>query len=199
MLTAVLAAALGLWGPVDFSKLEKWQTLMAGSLAIVAAIIAYAGATASVRFNKATLDRTERRRKLGIYLRAEHTCNTLSDLAKSLAEKSRERYMGKRTVLLDELKIATQAPDLAEAWGNLEIFPTKAAFKLSQVQSCIRTLNRFVESQQPGASWEIGEDIPYSGQMKVTNDVAKDLRRACEDVLSEIQPIILEMSGEEHG
>jgi hypothetical protein len=199
VLILMIVTWLELWGPVNFAKVQQWQTLITGFMALVAAGIAYIGATASVRFDKASAARAERRKRLGVYLRSEHTCIQLSARAKSLAEKTRDRYMGKRTVLLEELHLAIQAPDMAEAWENLEIFPTKTAFRFSQVQSCIRTLNHFTQSQAPNTSWEIGPGIPYSGQMKVTHDLANDLRKACEDVLSEIQPIILAMSEREHG
>ncbi|THD45779.1 MAG: hypothetical protein E8A46_28195 [Bradyrhizobium sp.] len=104
MLSAILTVWLGLWGPIDLNKLQPWQPLLVGLFAIVAAIIAYRGATAIVRFNRETRDRDERRKKLGIYLRAEHTCNQLSDRAQSLAEKTRARYLGSRTIDIDELK-----------------------------------------------------------------------------------------------
>lgn len=190
---------LGISGPVDFNRLQPWQPLLVGILAIGSAIIAYLGATSNVRLTKRNLDRMERRKKLGIYLRAEHACIHLSFRARGLAEKTRQRQLDKRTVLLDELKMVADVPDLAETWANLEMFPTKAAFKLSQVQSCIRTLSNFTASQPSDTKWDIGPGIPYSGQMKVTHDVANDLRKACEEVLEEIQPITLAMSDEEHG
>jgi len=195
---SVVALACLVSDPKGFT-LKDWQPLIASVVALSAAALAYNAAMAKVDYDKVTRDRDERRKRLGIYLRAEHVCNQLSDRAQSLSEKTRERYFGTRTVYLDELKLVTEAPDLIETWANLEVFPPKAAFKLSQVQSCIRTLSNFVATQAPETTWEIGQGIPYSGQMKVTHDLAKDLRRACEDVLTEIQPIVLTISRIEHG
>ena len=41
LFTTVLAARLGIVGPVNFGALKEWQTLMAASVAVVAASIAY--------------------------------------------------------------------------------------------------------------------------------------------------------------
>jgi hypothetical protein len=70
MLAAVFSVWLGLWGPVDLSKLQQWQTLMAAiiapSLALLPATIAYKAAMAKVNFDREMHDAQERRRVLNV-------------------------------------------------------------------------------------------------------------------------------------
>ncbi len=60
VLILMIAAWLDLWGPIKLEKLKEWQTLMASFMAIVAAGIAYCGATVNMRFNKATIERAQK-------------------------------------------------------------------------------------------------------------------------------------------
>jgi hypothetical protein len=46
VLILMIVMWLGLWGPINFAKLQDWQTLMTGFMALVAAGVAYWGATA---------------------------------------------------------------------------------------------------------------------------------------------------------
>jgi hypothetical protein len=50
VLVLMIIIWLDLWGPVDVAKLQPWQTLMTGFLAVIAAGIACAGVTSKVRF-----------------------------------------------------------------------------------------------------------------------------------------------------
>ena len=50
MLCVILVTWMGLWGPLDLSKLEKWQTLIAGAVAAVGIVVA--GAIAGHNVNR---------------------------------------------------------------------------------------------------------------------------------------------------
>ena len=55
MLTAILTVWLGIWGPLDLSRLEKWQTLTGSILAIggvvLTAIVAVRNVRRQIRVN----------------------------------------------------------------------------------------------------------------------------------------------------
>jgi hypothetical protein len=52
VLILTMVTWLDLWGPVNIANLQPWQTLLTGFLAVFAAVIAYIGATAKVRFDR---------------------------------------------------------------------------------------------------------------------------------------------------
>ena len=55
----------------------------------------------------------------------------------------------------------------------------------------------FVEGQDKDASWQIGPDIAYTTQMKITSDVGKNLHRDCEAIISQLVPLIQELAQSE--
>ncbi|WP_315716347.1 MULTISPECIES: hypothetical protein [unclassified Bradyrhizobium] len=141
MLTTILTVWLGLWGPIDLSKLEKWQTLMASILALVAAGIAYRGATEKVRHDKAIAAAEEARRKLALYLKMEMACRLA-------AGRAHEMQTGLMFPPVDEDKIISRStlfqidepPELEEVWAFLDLFPRKALAQIRNVRVSFREL-----------------------------------------------------------
>ncbi|GAB9138154.1 hypothetical protein BDS110ZK25_25910 [Bradyrhizobium diazoefficiens] len=136
MLSAVLAAWLGLWGPIDLSRLEKWQTLMTGFVAIIAAGIAYRGATAKVRFDQEVLAAESMRRKLALYLKVEIALTHLAERAwwasARFGHSQSVQHYTRRDFALDE------PPELEEAWASLDYFPRPLIAEIRNVRKCLR-------------------------------------------------------------
>src|SRR5664279_5684678 len=83
----VLILTLIIVGSRDDFHLKEWQTLIAGMLAIVAATIAYRGATAQVRHSKAQAETETNRRKLALYMKIDFAFRRLAEEAASLDTK----------------------------------------------------------------------------------------------------------------
>jgi hypothetical protein len=173
--------------------LSKWQPLLAALIALAGGALAYRGAMAKIYADEDRDRRDFERKRLGVYLRAEHVFDLLERRAGVLEEKTRARELRKTTVTLNELKI-TSLPDLDEAWANLELFPRHLAFKISQIRSSVTTLDNFIKLLPRDAKWEIDPTVPYPKEMKVTNAVTGTLALGCRDILGDIRPLIESMA-----
>lgn len=129
MLAAMIAAALGLWGPLDLTELKEWQTLLAAvvapSIAICAAWIAYRGAMAKVEHDREEGARARNNARLGLFLRLRAALRqTLSDAGQrvTLIERSRPD-LGQRMVLTAMHLKVYNPPSLAEAWESINLIP----------------------------------------------------------------------------
>jgi hypothetical protein len=140
ILILMIVAWLGLWGPIDTSKLEKWQTLMTGVLALIAAGIAYRGATAKVRHDREVLASENLRRKLALYLKLEFAFRQLIEKTRSLevqlmfADTIPERTFGAADFAISE------PPEFEEAWASLDIFPRQSIAEIRNVRNSLRKL-----------------------------------------------------------
>lgn len=187
MLTAVLTVWLGLWGAVDLSKLEKWQTLMTGFVAIVAAGIAYRGATAKVRFDQEVLAAEYTRRKLALYLKVEIALTQLAERAwwasARLGHSQSVQHYTKRDFALDE------PPELEEAWAFLDYFPRHLIAEIRNVRQCLRELAAIKADFGDGAiSWD-----PLAAQPWVVKEghrLAQGVCAAAGVMVQELKPLI---------
>ena len=123
-------------------------------------------------------------------------CETLSLRAKSMAHKTTQIRRPANLVTLDDLRIRDFV-DLNEAWENLELFPPETAFRLSQIHANLASLAKFVEGQDKDTSWEVGPGITYTTHMKITTDLGMDLHEDCEAIISQLDPLIQELSQSE--
>jgi hypothetical protein len=167
VLIVTMVAWLGLWGPVDVSALHNWQTLIAGvttgSMALIAAAIAYRGATAKVRYDREIAERDDLRRKLAIYLKIEFAARELVELARQKsASISFPPLKGQpmRVVLAKEFSIE-EPREFEEAWSHLDLFPKDAIAEFRNARNCLRQLARLsAELGMKGVAWG-AEERPH--------------------------------------
>jgi hypothetical protein len=140
VLILMIVTGLGLWGPIDISKLEKWQTLMTGFMALAAAGIAYWGATAKVRHDREVVEAENKRRKLALYLKIEFAFRQLSEKAHqqdaviTFPPIDVDQEIGSEQLFVEE------PPELEEAWTFLDLFPLKSIAEIRNVRNCLRSL-----------------------------------------------------------
>src|SRR5438128_2350404 len=77
----LLLVALAIAAAEPDFRLKDWQTLITGFMALIAASIAYWGATAKVRHDREIVETEIRRRKLALYLKIEFSFRELSGIA----------------------------------------------------------------------------------------------------------------------
>jgi hypothetical protein len=132
MLAAMIAAALGIGGPFDFAKLEKWQTLMAAfiapSIALVAAIVAYRGAMAKVEYDREEAARRRNNEKLGLFLRLRaslmHTFADADAARHLIRDETPNDVRLAQSVEIRAQRIAVHNPaELIEAWNSIHLMP----------------------------------------------------------------------------
>jgi hypothetical protein len=144
VLILMIVTWLDFWGPIDLSKLEKWQTLIAGTttgfMALIAASIAYRGATAKVRHDREIVAQETTRRKLALYLKLEFAFRQLVETTRHLdvpfmfANGMPDRTFGAQDFALSE------PPELEEAWASLDIFPRQSIAQIRNVRNSLRKL-----------------------------------------------------------
>jgi hypothetical protein len=131
---------LGLSGPVDLSHLKEWQTLMASVVALIAAGIAYRGATAKVRYDREIAERDEMRRKLALYLKLELALKQLSETARSLSTRFAFASAVKSHVFSARDFAIDEPPELEQAWEYLDVFPRHLIAEIRNVRDGLRRL-----------------------------------------------------------
>jgi hypothetical protein len=158
-----LVTWLGLWGPVDISKLEKWQTLMTGVMALMAAGIAYRGATAKVRHDREVLANETVRRKLALYLKIEFAFRQLSEKARRMdAEITFSPLSGTEVIRASHLSVE-EPPELEEAWTYLDMFPRTIIAEIRNVRNCLRRLQTLAAGMgDKGILWSAGDESPHA-------------------------------------
>ena len=187
----ILIATLIIVGSRDDFHLKDWQTLIAGMLAIVAAAIAYRGATAQVRLSKAAAETETNRRKLALYMKIEFCFRRLKEEAAHLDGKfmfgsAFDTIYSPEDFLLDE-------PDeLAEAWEYLDIFPRTIIAEIRTVRNSLRQLARIHASIEDAFMVAQGADEPY--QVSQGRLFVDDIRTACALVAAELEPLIKELA-----
>jgi hypothetical protein len=146
MLATILTVWLGIWGPIDLSKLKEWQTSMAAAVALLAATLAYKGATAKVDFDREEAERERTDAKLGLYLQ----------LRTQLVRIAGECYQANR--MIDDLREVTDAKniyawyprpfadanEIDEAWNKLFLFPREAYEEIQKMREGVATVCRLL-------------------------------------------------------
>lgn len=163
LLAGVLAAWLGIWGPInfDFNKLKDWQPLMAATIALGAGFLAYTGAIAKVRFDRETIERDLKRQRSRLMMRVSYALTMLhfdvEQMLKSTGEKLQDKEAYPSVILKD--LIITEPPELDEAWNNLDIFDVKVISALTRTKVAFRSMKQTLSSLSP----EVGIDIDSRG------------------------------------
>jgi hypothetical protein len=204
MLSAVLVAWLGLWGPIDFSRLQNWQTLTGAILALIAAGIAYHGATAKVRYDREVLAAENRRRKLALYLKIEMALRELREKADwkeailaGLIPPTEEE--GDRFFSPDVLFGIEEPPELEEAWTYLDLFPSKTLAEIRNIRIYFRKLtaleNRYKNTYEGfQVQWRVNGDKPAI--MEEDHQLMYGIWQSSALITDALEPLIKEMAPE---
>jgi hypothetical protein len=140
VLILMIVTWLGLWGPINFAKLQDWQTLMTGFMALVAAGVAYWGATAKVRHDREVIDAENKRRRLALFLKIEFAFRQLVKTARSRDVKFMFAPALKPTFEAADFALE-EPPELEEAWMYLDAFPRHLIAEIRTVRNSIRKLS----------------------------------------------------------
>jgi hypothetical protein len=196
LVVLTLVTWLDLWGPVDISKLEKWQTLMTGVMALIAAGIAYRGATAKVRHDREVVEAESKRRKLALFLKIEFAFRQLSEKARhgdavfTFPPIDVDQEIGRDRFLVPE------PPELEEAWTYLDLFPSELIAEIRNVRNCLRSLAAL--SQEVGDSpvvWPANENDPPA-LIKEAGSQMYTLWQSAGLVADALEPLINELAPE---
>jgi hypothetical protein len=195
VLILLIVMWLGLWGPVDLSHLKEWQTLTTGILALVAAGIAYLGATAKVRYDREVLAAENQRRKLALYLKIELALQSLSNKARSLEFNLGDPPVNEdRLVTHEALFAITEPPELEEAWMYLDLFPRETIAEIRNIRNRLRTLADFYNRFKDKVVWRVGADIPI--ETKLICEELRGLWQSARLVVDSLRPLIWKMAPE---
>lgn len=190
ILILTMIAWLGLWGPADVSHLKDWQTLMASVFALIAAGIAYRGATAKVRYDREIAERDDMRRKLALYLKVEIAFS--SQLIQPLRSRQGKFIFGpgQGVSFTAEDFDFEEPPELEEAWGSLDIFPRHLIAEIRNVRSALRKLKSFKA--------QIGDTTITTWLIERGNDAINDAWQSAAVVVEDLKPLINELAPEMH-
>jgi hypothetical protein len=196
VLILMIVTWLDLWGPIDLSKLEKWQTLTTGVMALIAAGIAYWGATAKVRQDREVTESENKRRKLALYLKIEFAFRQLSDRARDkdaalvFPPIDVDQEIGRNQLLVAE------PPELEEAWTYLDFFPRELIAEIRNVRNCLRGLAAITQELGDGAAvWPANENEPPS-IIKEAQLQMYTLWQSASLVADALEPLIKELAPE---
>lgn len=196
MLTAVLTVWLGLWGAVDLSKLEKWQTLMTGFVALIAAGIAYRGATAKVRYDREVADRDEMRRKVALFLKLEVALTQLYERARILNNRFAVHRIGWEVYTSADFAL-DEPPELEEAWARLDVFPRHLIAEIRNIRDGLRRIGAIkLELGSDNLRWANGDYANRPWQVDQGHSLAGSIWHAAELVVKELKPLVNELAPE---
>jgi hypothetical protein len=193
VLILLIVTWLGLWGPVDLSHLKEWQTLTTGILALVAAGIAYLGATAKVRYDREALAAENLRRKLALYLKTDLALRFLSRKASKMLVELVQPPSNEDKLVTREAFAITEPPELEEAWTYLDLFPTKTIAEIRNIRSRLRNL-ALMESGEYKVVWRVDADRPF--EIVLLRDELRELSQSAALVVKTLEPLIKEMAPE---
>lgn len=150
MLAATITAALGIWGPLDIAKFKEWQTLLAAiiapSIALIAAIVAYKAAISKVELDREIIESERANAKLSLYLRLR------TQLVRIAGECSRASHNISDLLDIEDVKNVwswysrpfEDAPEIGEAWNNLFLFPAEAYSEFEIIREKVPLVNRLL-------------------------------------------------------
>jgi hypothetical protein len=174
--------------------LKEWQTLSAGIFALVAATIAYRGATASVRHNEAVAERENNRRKLALYMKIEFAFRQLSEHASALDGKFIfGSAVGDTTFRPDDFFVP-EPPELEEAWQYLDLFPRNIIAEIRTVRNALRQLAPIHAHVKEIGAIRVPQNARSPVAVSQAAGLLEDIRTAAALVVSELEPLIQELA-----
>ncbi len=194
VLIIMIITWLGLWGAVDISALQRWQTLIAGCLAIGAALIAYWGSSATARLSAKLHNEELQRRKLAMFLKLEFSCRQLREQGRS-AEAIfgglgfNVRYERKRFLI-------EEPAEIEEVWAHLDILPRSLISEMRAVRNTVREMAAILKANpQDLFEWPAGEhDAPYP--LSELSKCANVIWQSAAIISDTLEPLIVEMAPE---
>ena len=196
ILILTMIAWLGLWGPLDLSHLKEWQTSLASGFALIAAGIAYWGATAKVRFDREIAERDEMRRKLALYLKVEIAFSQLMENLRSRQGKFIFATGIEGAVFAAEDFDFEEPPELEEAWTSLDIFPRHLIAEIRNVRLWLRKL---VSLKKQIGDKRIQPNSPVEDQPWLIEHGKEAISNAWQSaavVVQDLKPLIHELAPE---
>jgi hypothetical protein len=162
--SAMLAAWLGLWG--NLAALREWQTLMAAiiapSIALLAASIAYKGAMAKVGLDREEAERRRNSEQLGLFLRLRASLKQTLQEAGELVELIRRhvRHFGpgeiptNSLVPLETLKVFVPR-ELEEAWDHIHLIPPPIISNIEGLRRLLTLVDGDLKQFDSAQTWRI--------------------------------------------
>jgi len=170
---------LGVWGPLDLNALKEWQTLLSALVALAAATIAY-----RVGMAKVNLDRelAVDGKRLGLQLRLSFALNQLWPQAASVADATNpfKLYNKQKIVPISTLTIL-EPPEIAEAWGNLELLSKDVNLRLLIIRSALQHLNITISAHSQEEM-----TVSIGGPSDNIHNSAAAVANACKNILAEL-------------
>jgi hypothetical protein len=186
ILTLIILGSRG-----DF-HLKEWQTLITGVLTLIAAGVAYWGATASARHSKALAETETNRRKLALYMKIEFAFRQLADEAGSLDAKFTFGSVMDDTIYREADFFLAEPTELEEAWEYLDLFPRTTIAEIRTVRNSLRQPARIHERVDDAIMVPRDAEGPY--EVKQARLFIDDIRTAAALVTSELEPLIKELA-----
>jgi hypothetical protein len=169
MLTAVLTAWLGLWGPMNFDSLKEWQTLLASCVAVLAASIAYIAAMAKVKLDRLIHEEARIRQRSAISLRLKFAAEDFRTIVERTSTKHQAAFVD------SEIRF-TEPEEFREAWSKLEDLPLKAANALNDIRRYLRVLRNLPPIKPTTMDqWAIEQDYDRQTASWVLPRLSRDL------------------------
>jgi len=197
---AVTVLAVGAFfvasGRVELAQLKDWQTLTGAILALIAASIAYWGATAKVRHDQQVLDAEILRRKLALYLKLEIALRALRNDAHWLAGNFMFSPLdADQTISRSQLSIS-EPPELEEAWTYLDLFPRHTIAEIRNIRLGVRNISQLVSKWVEGDAliWKANQKPPYP--VDPVREQLLAIRDSAIVVADTLEPLIRKMAPE---
>src|SRR5262249_30321485 len=119
LLAVILTVWLGISGPIRFSDLKDWQPLIASCVALLAAGLAYRGATAKVNFDREIAEATMERRRINLMNRLDYELYRLDQGIILIGNKAKDKDVSARDLRGSIEAIGfDSSPEVKEAWEN---------------------------------------------------------------------------------
>jgi hypothetical protein len=187
----VVILTLIIVGSHDDFHLKEWQTSIAGLMALVAAGIAYRGATAPIRHHQAQAEVETKRRRLALYMKIEFALRQLAREAGNVDTKFMFSSAFDTTFRQADFFLA-EPHELQEAWEYLDLFPRAIIAEIRTVRNSLRQLARIHDRIEGAITVVRGADDPH--EISQARLFRADIKTACALVVSELEPIIKELA-----
>lgn len=195
VLILMIVTWLGLWGPVNLEAIKGWQILIAGCLAICAAIIGFFGSSANARFSAKVHREDLARRKLALFIKIEFAC-------RQLVERGRwaevlfppiygDTHYPRGPFVIDE------PAEIEEAWTYLDVLPRDLISEIRTVRNTIRELAALLKKHpEDRFLWPLSEadQMPYP--LSEMSNLAHKLWQSAAVIADTLDPLIIAMAPE---
>lgn len=158
MLAGILTVWLGIWGPLSWPALKEWQTLMsaiiAPSLALIPATIAYKAAMKNVNFQRSEAERRRESERLALFIRLQHAADKMATEATraSLKIKLVQHAPIEITISKRDLVLHDQI-ELDEAWRCANLLPAPILGNVAAWRTLVQELMHRLDDYDSKHHW----------------------------------------------